>query len=93
MKVVIVSQKSPKTPKIQSPIPIRYEMKGFNSLLGSHFDHYYLNYDEFTWDNPSPDIFKVSNGTWLQLLSLFENTIQLLKVKWKRILTVQWSLP
>lgn len=73
MKVIVVSQKSPKTPKIQSPIPIRYEMKGYNSLLGSHFDHYYLNYDEFTWDNPSPDIFNVSNGKWLRLVGLPEN--------------------
>ena len=25
-------------------IPHHYEMKGFNSLLGSHYDHYYLDY-------------------------------------------------
>ena len=24
--------------------PVRYEMKGFNTLLGSHYDHYYLMY-------------------------------------------------
>ncbi len=25
-------------------IPVEYHMKGFNSLLGSHYDHYYLTY-------------------------------------------------
>lgn len=56
-------KKSPKSPKVQIPIPVRYEMKGFNSLLGSHYDHYYLNYDEFTWDSPPPDAFIVANQT------------------------------
>uniref|UniRef100_A0A1B6FJ27 Peptidase C1A papain C-terminal domain-containing protein n=1 Tax=Cuerna arida TaxID=1464854 RepID=A0A1B6FJ27_9HEMI len=52
-------KKSPKAPKVQIPIPVRYEMKGYNSLLGSHYDHYYLNYDEFSWDTPPPDVFDV----------------------------------
>ena len=25
-------------------IPVHYEMKGFNTLLGSHYDHYFLKY-------------------------------------------------
>ncbi len=25
-------------------VPVHYEMKGFNSLLGSHYDHYFLTY-------------------------------------------------
>lgn len=49
---------------MQIPVPVRYEMKGYNSLLGSHYDHYYLNYDQFTWDNPSPDVFQVENRTY-----------------------------
>ncbi|XP_054277059.1 digestive cysteine proteinase 1-like isoform X1 [Macrosteles quadrilineatus] len=56
-------KKSPKAPKQQIPIPVRYEMKGFNSLLGSHYDHYYLNYEEFTWDSPPADVFIVGNQT------------------------------
>ena len=27
-------------PKTGEPIPVTYEMKGYNSLLGSHYDHY-----------------------------------------------------
>ncbi|XP_060527653.1 digestive cysteine proteinase 3 isoform X2 [Cylas formicarius] len=28
-------------------IPVRYEMRGYNSLLGSHYDHYYIEYFDF----------------------------------------------
>lgn len=35
---------SPLDPTLGVPVPVRYEMKGFNTLLGSHFDHYYLVY-------------------------------------------------
>ncbi|XP_034942712.1 digestive cysteine proteinase 1 [Chelonus insularis] len=41
------------------PIPVRYEMKGFNSLLGSHYDHYYLEYDWYSDEKPSADVFAV----------------------------------
>ncbi|KAF6205911.1 hypothetical protein GE061_020087 [Apolygus lucorum] len=27
--------------------PIRYQMRGYNSLTGSHYDHYYLTYHSF----------------------------------------------
>ncbi|EAA06994.2 AGAP010645-PA, partial [Anopheles gambiae str. PEST] len=30
--------KSPKYPAARMPIPVRYEMKGYNTLLGSHYD-------------------------------------------------------
>lgn len=42
-------------------IPLRYEMKGFNSLLGSHYDHYYLEYNDFDADPIPADIFKVGS--------------------------------
>ena len=29
-------------------IPVHYEMRGYNSLLGSHYDHYFLTYDNFS---------------------------------------------
>jgi hypothetical protein len=31
-------------PSLSVTIPVHYEMKGYNTLLGSHFDHYYLDY-------------------------------------------------
>jgi hypothetical protein len=43
-------------------IPVRYEMKGYNSLLGSHYDHYYLEYDWYSSDRPSPDVFTVADS-------------------------------
>jgi len=32
-------------PSLGIAIPVRYEMRGYNTLLGSHYDHYYLDYD------------------------------------------------
>ncbi|XP_018044041.1 PREDICTED: digestive cysteine proteinase 3 [Atta colombica] len=52
-------KKSPHLPKVKEPIPMRYEMKGFNSLLGSHYDHYYLEYDWYSSDKPSDDVFNI----------------------------------
>lgn len=37
-------------------------MKGFNSLLGSHYDHYYLDYDEYNINDISPEVFAVENS-------------------------------
>jgi len=28
-------------------VPIHYEMKGYNTLLGSHYDHYFVSYKNF----------------------------------------------
>ena len=43
--------------------PVMYEMKGFNTLLGSHYDHYYLNYVNFKREKPDPRVFQDYNGT------------------------------
>ena len=34
--------------------PVRYEMMGYDSLLGSHFDKYYVDYMKFSNATP-PD--------------------------------------
>ncbi|XP_049879969.1 digestive cysteine proteinase 2 isoform X2 [Pectinophora gossypiella] len=41
------------------PIPVKYEMKGYNSLLGSHYDHYYIDYSDYDVDDIDPNVFKV----------------------------------
>lgn len=43
-------------------VPVRYEMKGFNSLLGSHFDHYYLEYEWYSVDPIDSDVFSIPGG-------------------------------
>ncbi|XP_050355875.1 digestive cysteine proteinase 2 isoform X2 [Nymphalis io] len=43
-------------------IPVRYEMKGYNSLLGSHYDHYYIDYKDYNVDEIDQDVFKVDSG-------------------------------
>ncbi|RZC35371.1 cathepsin L [Asbolus verrucosus] len=50
---------NPDNPDIKITIPVRYEMRGYNSLLGSHYDHYYLEYDYFDSSPISEDTFKL----------------------------------
>lgn len=54
--------KSPKYPASRMPIPVRYEMKGYNTLLGSHYDHYYLDYDSYEHQDIPADVFQVKTN-------------------------------
>ena len=47
----------------QTAVPVQYEMKGFNTLLGSHYDHYYLEYLVFSPDKPDPKVFEDYDDT------------------------------
>lgn len=53
---------SPKYPSSRMPIPVRYEMKGYNTLLGSHYDHYYLDYDEYSHEDIDNEVFEIPEG-------------------------------
>ncbi|OXU23840.1 hypothetical protein TSAR_007465 [Trichomalopsis sarcophagae] len=55
-------KKSPSTPQMKEAIPVRYEMRGFNTLLGSHYDHYYLDYDWYSFETPSSEVFQVEQN-------------------------------
>ncbi|XP_071448321.1 digestive cysteine proteinase 1 [Hetaerina americana] len=59
-------KKSPRAPSVMEPVPVRYEMKGFNSLLGSHYDHYYLEYEWYSSESPNPDVFEVTGDLTCQ---------------------------
>nr|ATU82457.1 venom C1A protease 4 [Lethocerus distinctifemur] len=41
-------------------VPVKYEMKGYNSLLGSHYDHYFLRYNSFEPTQPAAYIFNIT---------------------------------
>jgi C1A family cysteine protease len=56
-------EKSPSVPFAKTIVPVMYEMRGYNTLLGSHYDHYYLRYEGFTDDVPSDDVFELSNNS------------------------------
>jgi C1A family cysteine protease len=51
----------PENSAVKYPVPIKYEMRGFNSLLGSHYDHYYLEYDYYDNSDIDPNTFEISN--------------------------------
>ena len=42
--------------------PIRYEMKGYDSMLGSYYDHYVLEYISFEQWRPQMKRFEVPRG-------------------------------
>lgn len=52
-------RKSPKYPATRQPIPVRYEMRGFNTLFGSHYDHYYMDFDDYSHDDIPAEVFEV----------------------------------
>lgn len=52
-------KKSPKYPASLMPIPVKYDMKGYNTLLGSHIDHYYLIYDYYSHEDIPSDVFDI----------------------------------
>ncbi|XP_069751195.1 digestive cysteine proteinase 1 [Narcine bancroftii] len=43
------------------PAPVHYEMKGYNTLFGSHYDKYEIDYNDLDHD-VNPSIFKVPKG-------------------------------
>ncbi|KPJ11801.1 Rhophilin-2 [Papilio machaon] len=43
-------------------VKTEYEMKGFNSLLGSHYDHYYLDYRDYNVEDIDPNVFDVDRN-------------------------------
>ena len=44
-------------------IPVHYEMRGYNSLLGSHYDHYYITYDKYSSETPDESVFADYKGS------------------------------
>lgn len=41
--------------------PVHYEMKGYNTLLGSHYDKYIVEYKEFS-PQVDPKVFALPEG-------------------------------
>lgn len=41
------------------PVPVRYEMRGYNTLLGSHYDHYYIDYDFYSHEAIDNEVFEI----------------------------------
>lgn len=44
------------------PSIYRFEMQGFNVLLGSHYDHYYLQYNQFDVNPIDAHIFEIESS-------------------------------
>jgi len=51
-----------KDAKTGEPIPVAYEMKGFNNLMGSHFDHYIVHYTTFRDGLIHEDLFNLNTA-------------------------------
>ncbi len=57
-------KQSPLDPEVEIGTPIKYEMRGYNTLLGSHYDHYYLIYDWFFPEQPTDDVFQLPRSKY-----------------------------
>lgn len=49
-------------PASQQPIPVRYVMRGWDTLIGAHYDHYHLDYNFYSSNKLPSDIFDVNDG-------------------------------
>ncbi|CAH1163826.1 unnamed protein product [Phaedon cochleariae] len=58
----VVYKPDPNNNAAKIPVPLRYEMRGYNTLLGSHYDHYYLEYDSYAVDDIPENIFEVDSS-------------------------------
>lgn len=47
--------------KEEPATPLHYEMMGYNTLLGSHYDKYLVDYREFS-PNVDPKVFSLPEG-------------------------------
>lgn len=54
--------KSPRNSAISKPIPVRYDMRGYDTLFGIH-DHYHLDYNFYSNDDIPDKIFRIKHGT------------------------------
>lgn len=50
---------------VKIAVPVKYEMKGFNSLLGSHYDHYYLNYHFYDTSAIPEETFQLNPSNYI----------------------------
>ena len=56
-------------------VPVHYEMRGYNNLLGSHYDHYYVDYENFAAE--------------VRMFTLIKKNPRKLAAVWIRIHTVR----
>lgn len=45
-------------------MPVKFVMKGMNAVFGSHFDHYWIEYESFTDEKPDPTVFAVEGSLY-----------------------------
>lgn len=55
-------------------LPVRYEMLGYDTLLGSHYDKYVMEYYTYEPVPPDPTVFDIPEGTAM-ILQLLLNEV------------------
>lgn len=54
-----------------NPIPVRYEMRAYNTLFNSHYSHYFMDYDQYTAGGEFSEIFNMINGEYIYIYTKF----------------------
>ena len=52
------------TVKQEDGVPMRYEMLGYDTLLGSHYDKYIVLYTSFVVGVPADDVFEIPSSMY-----------------------------
>lgn len=50
------------TPATNPVKPVHYEMLGYDTLLGSHYDKYEMDFVDYSDEMPPPDVFDIPEG-------------------------------
>ena len=53
--------------------PVHYEMMGYDTLLGSHYDKYEVDYADFSDEMPPSDVFYITQGLAIFLNNLYHD--------------------
>lgn len=48
-------------------IPVRFEVIGWDNLIGAHYDHYHMDYNYYSSDDIPDAIFEVNEGDFYSI--------------------------
>ena len=56
-------------------MPVRYEMLGYDTLLGSHYDKYTVLYTTFESGVPPDEVFEINSSMFSILFNLLTSSV------------------
>ena len=80
------------TVKQEDGVPMRYEMLGYDTLLGSHYDKYVVLYTSFVVAVPADDVFKIPSSMYkIYLFRTETNYARIRNFSFRRTRDAMWD--